>query len=207
MQRANAAAQAKLGTLVIKADRDCELSVNGASKGKLSAEQTATVDVKSGEQLIECVSGDRQRVEVTQRVPAGEQVVVRLAVRPRERFEVVAEGVKDYEQGVTWASSDNGGDINWGDARHYCAKLGVGWVLPKLTQLQALYDSSATLRQSCGGWACKVTPMIQLSNYWLWSSESKGPSGAWGVALSGGGRVALPVDIALNFRALCLRHS
>jgi hypothetical protein len=83
-QLANAAAQAKMGTLVIKADRDCELSVNGASKGKLRAEQTASVDVKSGEQLIECVADDRQRVEVTERVPLGEQVVVRLKLRPPE---------------------------------------------------------------------------------------------------------------------------
>ena len=207
VQRANAAAQAKMGTLVIKADRDCELSVNGASKGKLRAEQTATVDVKSGEQLIECVSEDRQRVEVTQRVPAGEQVVVRLTVRPPERFEAVADGVKDHEQNLIWASADNGSSVDWSAARNYCEMLGSGWALPTVAQLKALYDSSGTLTQSCGQWTCKATPLIRLSSTWFWSSEPNGSSEAWDVDLNGGNRNSLTVGYAVTARALCVRRS
>jgi hypothetical protein len=207
-QRANAAAQSRMSTLVIKADRDCALSVNGQSKGKLIAEQTTSVKVQAGEQLIECVSEDRQRVEVTQRVPAGEQVVVRLTVRPPERFEAVADGVKDHDHNLVWASADNGADIDWGDAQHHCTAKGSGWALPSVAQLQALYDASGTLTQSCGSnWICKVTPLIRLSRPVFWGSEPNGSSEAWYVFLPDGDRVSRAVVAAVNARALCVRRS
>lgn len=176
------------------------------SEGKLIAEQTTTVKVQAGEQLLECVSDDRQRVEVTQRVPAGEQVVVRLAVRPPERFEAVADGIKDHEQNLIWANADNGSDIDWHDAWRFCAGKGSGWTLPTVAQLQALYDSSGVQTQPCGSYTCKVTPLIQLSNSWFWSSESNDSSGGWYVYLDNGSRDSNTVVFAYSRRALCVRR-
>ena len=216
VQRANAAAKAKMGALVVKADRDCELSVNGESKGRLIAEQTSTVKVQAGEQLIECVSEGRQRVEVTQRVPAGEQVVVRLTVRQPERFEAVGDGVKDYDQNLLWAGSDNGGDINFADAQRYCAGKGSGWTLPSVAALQSLYDASGAHRRDLNitynGTTHNVavkpaTPLVQVSSEGFWSNEADGTSGAWTVDLTDGTRVSSAIDYASYKRALCVRRS
>lgn len=203
-QRANAAAQAQMGTLVIKADRNCALSVNGASKGRLTAEQTTSVKVQAGEQLIECVADDRQRFEVTHRVPVGEQVVVRLAVRPPERFEMVADGVKDHEQQLIWANADNGSNITWDDARRYCLARGSGWLLPSASALGSLYDASGAFRRE---WkltyvfANPATPLIQISSCCFWSSESNET-----VSLNNGTVYAARAD-ATDSRALCVRRS
>ena len=207
------AAEAALGTLIVKTDRDCALSINGEAKGALVAEQTTTIKVNAGEQLIECVAGERQRIEVTERIPAGEQKVVRLTVPPPGRFAAVPGGVQDYEQGLIWAARDNGSDIDWASAGQYCRSLGAGWSLPTAAQLQSLYDASGQYARSwtfpgaSQSWDIKfATPLIQWTSCCFWSAESNGSSEAWYVSLADGGRGSSVVSYTYNDRALCVRR-
>ena len=206
-----ARAEAALGTMIVKADRDCALTVNGEAKGQLVAEQATTIKVAPGQQLIECVAGERQRVEVTERIPAGEQVVVRLNVPAPERFQQVADGVRDYEQGVVWAAQDNGSDVNWSSAGQYCRSLGGGWSLPTVAQLEGLYDASGRFARAVtlqyGTYDVKLaTPLIQPTGWGYWSAESNGSSEAWAVVLNNGFRDSDDVSFTSLRRALCVRR-
>jgi hypothetical protein len=109
---AAAAAQAQKGTMIVKSDTRCELSVNGESVSWLEADATRQVKVNAGEQLIECDAGDGRKVEQTEEIDSGKQSVVRLTLPSLERFTKVADGIADRDQQLIWASADNGSDIN-----------------------------------------------------------------------------------------------
>ena len=216
-----AAAQANMGTLIVRSDHDCTLSIDGTVKQDVGPASTATFKVEPGDQLIECVSRrfpDTVRYQEVKPLSAGSKSVVLIeldaqaaeldrAARTRNRFVAQGNEVADNETGLTWAAQDNGSDIDWNGARNYCASLGGGWTLPTVAQLQALYDSSGVLTQSCAQWTCKVTPLIRLSSCCGWSSEPNGSSEAWFVDLIDGPRLSVPVGLAGSFRALCVRRS
>lgn len=115
--------------------------------------------------------------------------------------------VTDSETGVVWADRDNGGDINWEEARKYCAGKDNIWQLPTVTQLQTLHDASGKQEQICGVASCRVTPLIRLSGSWVWSNEPNGSSEAWYVTLGFGDRNSVTVGYAYAARALCVRRS
>lgn len=115
--------------------------------------------------------------------------------------------MRDSQTGIVWAGHDNGGDINWKDAKRYCAKSGKGWELPTVAELQGLFDPTGTLTQRCGSFSCNVTPLIRLSSLWFWSGESNGSSEAWDVILDDGHRHSGSVGDANVTRALCVRRS
>lgn len=198
--------------MIIRADRDCALSVNGESKGQLTTEQTITVKANAGEQLIECVAGQHQRVEATATILAGQQKVVRLSVPAPRRFVQVDDGVMDYQQNLIWASRDNGSDIDWAGARQHCAARGAGWSLPTTAQLQSLYDESGKFAQKVNGIGRAfldvklVTPLISPTGWWYWSSEPNGPSKAWHVTLNYGSRHPFEAHGTQALRALCVRR-
>jgi hypothetical protein len=136
------------------------------------------------------------------------QAAAEAHAKLKARFVAQTDGsVRDTQTGLVWAGRDNGSDIKWKGATRYCAKQGRGWDLPTVAQLQALYDSSGTLTQSCGSATCRVTPLIRLSSFWFWSSEPNGSSEAWDVHLNTGSRDSLTVDYANDGRALCVRRS
>ena len=130
----------------------------------------------------------------------------------KERFERVAEGVRDNEQNLIWAERDNGSDINWTDAGQYCAARGAGWSLPMTAALQSLYDASGKYPQV---WIYKgdsytlkpSTPLIGITSCCFWSNEQNGNSEAWYVSLLAGHRYATPVGHGTHARALCVRES
>lgn len=137
---------------------------------------------------------------------------VRLAEEERhaseERFVANADGtVTDNQTDTVWAGRDNGNNINWSDARRFCAGKGGGWSLPTVAQLQGLYDSTGKYTQACGGWTCKVTTLIRLSGAMPWSRESNGSSEAWLVDLHNGPRFPGPAGNDFGARALCVRRS
>ena len=201
-------AAAKKATLVIKTDMTCQLSINGEERGQLDASATKRLPVDPGEQRIECVDYDR-RVEQSVTVEAGRQAVVQLALSPPDRFERVPEGVKDNEQNLIWAESDNGSDINWNDATRYCSGLGSGWTLPSSAALLSMYDASGKYPVpyvSGTSYTVKpATPLIKITGLWYWANEQNGSSEAWYVGLPNGDRSADSFDDALKHRALCVR--
>lgn len=211
-EAAAAQAAAQQATLIIKTDTRCQLSINGEGRGWLEAASAQRTQVSPGEQLIECAGAGR-RVEQTVSVDAGKQAVVQLALPAPERFERVSEGVRDNVQNLIWASSDNGSDINWGNAGAYCASKGAGWSLPTVAALQSLYDAAGKYPQSWRAYdgtaytLKPATPLILISSCCFWSNEQNGASEAWFVGLLSGGRLAHTVGYAPGRRALCVRRS
>ncbi len=205
------ATQARLGTMLVRTDRDCALRVNGKAKGQLRADESKTLRVNPGQQLVECVGQGGVRAEWSDRVPSGEQVVVGLTVLPPERFVRMNDGVQDQEQRVLWAAFDNGSDVNWLQAQQHCRSLGSGWVLPTSAQLESLYDDLGTYENAVAAapQAVKIkpaSPLIDFTGAWYWSSESRGSSEALGVSLVYGVTLSPIVSFALNARALCARR-
>jgi biopolymer transport protein ExbD len=174
-EAARLAAAKQQATLVIKADADCQLTVNGEGKGKLTANQTQSIDVKPGDQLIECVTtdGTSAYAQETKTVAAGAQAVVVLsptaaiAARQQEAqqraaaesaarnpgnlgFVDLGGGIlKDTKTGLEWTQSDNGRDIDWNGARNHCAARGGSWRLPSVAELQAIYDANVPSPKVC----------------------------------------------------------
>lgn len=123
------------------------------------------------------------------------------------RFVRQGDMVIDSQTGLRWTGEDNGTDINWVDARTYCANLstaGVSWRLPSQSELAGLMDKSATVVTGCGGSTCKVSPVFALSGSGFWSGESDGDQARF-VYLSGDGTSFL-VRMTQNAsrRALCV---
>jgi hypothetical protein len=82
--------------------------------------------------------------------------------------------VTDTKTGLLWAAKDNGKDINWANAKQYCATFSAGghrdWCLPTQDELAGLYD-----KEEQGG----HTPLISLSNCCPWASETSGSQAAY----------------------------
>ncbi len=217
-----------MATLLFRTDADCSLSINGEAQGVLAAGQTKAVKVNPGDQIVDCVSTESSSASISEikTATAGTQsaVVLQLASALqqareqqaaaaqqqalRSRYTAQGDGtVRDSQTGLIWAAQDNGSDTDWNGARNYCTRLGGGWTLPTVAQLQGLVDATGTLSQSCGALNCSVTPLIRLSSYWFWSGESNGSSEAWFVDLVNGYRFSSPADDAYCQRALCVRRS
>jgi hypothetical protein len=91
----------------------------------------------------------------------------------------------DNRTGLMWATSDNGSDINWQNAKSYCENYRLGgftdWRMPTQDELAALYDKSLKGYQvSCGGdsWTLKTPGQVRLSCYAVWASETRGSDAA-----------------------------
>lgn len=132
---------------------------------------------------------------------------------PPGRFQSREEGIFDSEQNVIWASSDNGQPINWKDAQEYCEKMGLGWNLPTIAQLQSLYDPEGTHGRI---WTNPhsdkkqmvkfATPLIDWSSCCFWTSEkSSSTFEAWGVMLHDGSEFPF-LSIPGILRALCVHR-
>lgn len=211
---AETGAAAKNTTLVIKTDTTCKLSINGEDRGTLEAQVTQRLPVDPGELLIECVH-DGRRVEQTETVKAGRQAVVQLNLPPpgpKKRFERVAEGVKDNEQGLIWAERDNSIDINWKDATKNCSSYGDDWTLPSSGALQSIFDASGTRSapHDIAGTAYTAklaTPLITFSGIWYWTSEENGASEAFVVDFGNDSQQSHAIDYKFLSRAMCVRRS
>lgn len=234
-EAARQAAAKQQATLVVKADADCQLTVNGEGKGKLTANQTQSIKVSPGEQLIECVTtdGTGANAQETKTVAAGAQAVVVLALfdaiagKQREAQQrVAAESLarnpgnlgfvdqgggilKDTKTGLEWTQSDNDSGINWNGARNHCWSRGGNWRLPSVDELQAIYDASVPSPKGCWQYnaslTCKVSHLFNLTGFAYWSGEANGSAEAFGVNLYNGNRYSDPVGSAIA-RALCVRR-
>lgn len=88
--------------------------------------------------------------------------------------------VTDRQTDLTWAARDNGHDLTWEGARAYCESFSAGghtdWRLPTVGELRSLYDPADSRVARCDpdpkGWRVHIAPAIDLSCYWVWSSET-----------------------------------
>ncbi len=106
---------------------------------------------------------------------------------------------------LEWTRSDNGADINWHDARLWCAAKGSGWRLPTNGELSSLLLDENEPPSKCGPTSCRVSPKFELTRSWFWAFDMRNPSQAWGVDLDDGDWLAAPSEIDLYHRALCVR--
>ena len=125
------------------------------------------------------------------------QITARAAAEERKAREEAARGPQ-------WAESDNGADINWAEAKAYCASKGSGWRLPTVAELEDSYKTGQST--SCDAYTCKVASKSRLTGPWFWSNEPKGSSEAWRVHLVSGAPNAGPVEARTRGRALCVRR-
>ena len=188
----------------------------------MDSPQLVDVRIAQGEAEAARLAEEKRRAEAARSAEAKrraeETEAARIAEEKRrtgaERFVANGNGtVTDTKTGLIWADSDNGSNINWRDARKYCAKKGEGWQLPTVAQLQELYDASGKLSQKVGANTCYVTPLIRLSSSFFWSSdevkvEAKVDFGSvWLVNFDLGARYSTPFFFLANIRALCVRRS
>ncbi|MBN1828000.1 MAG: DUF1566 domain-containing protein [Deltaproteobacteria bacterium] len=116
--------------------------------------------------------------------------------------------VLDMRTNLMWAAQDNGSDINWHDAKHYCENYSGGvytnWRMPSQVELSRLYNSSKIYRTTQWSNDVHLTKLIQLSACCPWASETRG-SDAASFQFTGGSRFWHPQFIITNNRALPVR--
>ena len=126
--------------------------------------------------------------------------------------EVLMEGKTQ----LRWTKGDSGQDVNWEDAKAFCAKLGMGWRLPSADELSNVYADAERDGSSaaCGSASCKVSPLFKLSGNWYWSGTevTKDESArshvlVWGVLLVNGQRNQTFKFMPHGGRALCVQPS
>lgn len=230
-EAARQAAAKQQATLVVKADADCQLTVNAEGKGKLTANQSQSIKVSPGEQLIECVTTDGTGANAQETVAAGAQAVVVLAlaeaiaVKQREAqqraaaesaardpgnlgfFDLGGGILKDTKTGLEWTQSDNGSNIDWNGARNYCASRGGSWRLPSVDELLGIYDKTKSVSTTCGaGQTCYVSRLFRFTEWWFWSGGANGSSQAFSVNFRDGERGPTTVGYSYGHRALCVRR-
>lgn len=93
-----------------------------------------------------------------------------------DRFIAYADGtVLDTKTKLMWAARDNGGDIDWPQARSYCENYRGGgymdWRLPGYAELATLYDTGKTYKSDCGS-EVHLTDFIHLSCRMFWTSNT-----------------------------------
>ena len=127
--------------------------------------------------------------------------------------DVVDQGggvLRDRGTGLDWTQVDNGADIEWSDARAWCAARGPGWRLATSDELGALYEPAGGRSVSCGTYdgqpmTCYVSPLFRLSGPTPWTL-SEGEPRPLIFGLSPRRKGPGPIDGVDGARALCVRE-
>jgi len=197
--------QVPAGDVLIECISSEDSAVKYSEVKTFTAQQNTVVLLELKAQLSALAS---ERNEAAQAAQAAEAESERLAAI-RNRFVDAGDGVlKDNQTGLYWTQSDNGSNVNWGQAGAWCQQRGQGWQLPSVDELAGIYDDSGNVSTQCGSLTCTVSSKFRLTSYWFWSATPGNGSGeAWGVGLVLGERFSLVVSFAFNRRALCVRRS
>jgi hypothetical protein len=92
------------------------------------------------------------------------------------RFTAYDDGtVLDRQTGLMWAAKDNGGDVNWQNAKSYCENYRGGgytdWRMPTQDELAGLYDESKSYTPKQGHFSVHLIEWIELTSYGQWASD------------------------------------
>jgi len=121
------------------------------------------------------------------------------------RFTAYDDGtVLDTRSELMWAAKDNGGNIDWANAKSYCENYRGGgytdWRMPTLDELAGLYDANKKNRHGC-----QVTALIDISGN-SWTSETRGSEAAY-LYFIGGWRYWNLQSDGFNYRGLPVRSN
>lgn len=193
----SAAIPAGMGMLVVQANTDCDLKINGDPQGRLAGKTPQTFPMKPGRAFVECSASDESSDRAIESIKLGEPTEVKLRMPPPGRFSERAEGRHDAELGVVWTMSVNEADIDWPGAKRHCESKGPGWSLPTVAQLQSLYEAG-------------MTPAFTFRDDGissLWSSDTRTQESAYTVALWSGLRTSVAPTFSKKMRAFCVRRA
>lgn len=111
----------------------------------------------------------------------------------------------DAAHGLMWTDKDNGKDVTWDEANHYCQTLTLDsfsdWRLAMIPELQSLYDPSKT--KSAKGFPYHIKGDITLGEPSSWSSADTGAGSQIFVFIAG--KPAATPKKTLHVRTLCTR--
>ena len=168
---------------------------------ELRREEQAAAQRKEDEELQAALLEERRQEEAAKEASA--------------RAALLAVVWTDRRTGLMWTREDNGsGDIDWDQARGYCASLILGgysdWRLPEIDELERLYDPTIA-------GTFRVVSPLQLNGCCAWSStmyrgyRDSGTSYpcAWYYNFGKGKRKwhTTGLDLFVRFRALCVRRT
>jgi len=219
--------------LVVHADAECRLSVDGKSHGTLMPGKKVQLKLIAGEHHIEATplaGGTKWLQAVTiQAASSSTPHVLNILVGQPHDYWI------DPSTGLMWTATDNGSGLSWGQAQRYCSELSQDgfkdWTLPGIEQLQDLFTgasesakgtsrapdetSNSAKASGLGVPVLRVFPIdaggfhikgpFKLSG-WQWSSSfGQQPGEGWAFDFGDGGRASVAAgDSGLN-RALCVR--
>jgi hypothetical protein len=99
--------------------------------------------------------------------------------------------VLDTDTNLMWAAMDNGGNINWANAKRYCENYRGGgykdWRMPTQDELEGIFNKSKSYRSACGD-NVHLTELIKLTCCCPWTSETRGSYAAYFFGFTGGSR-------------------
>jgi len=111
------------------------------------------------------------------------------------RFQKEGAIIVDRSTNLEWrVGPDNGTD--WNDAGDWVESLGGSWRMPTRAELQELYD--AGIREDDWG-------LFENGGYFVWSSEVRDSSSAWGFSFYHCYEYWIPRDFDNNLRAFAVR--
>jgi hypothetical protein len=192
---------AQAADLVVHADTDCRLLVDGKDRGTVTSGQSLELQVPAGKHELKAIaSAGGSKWERSINVgdsDAHEELTI--------HFDSSQEYWVDLTTKLMWTVADNGSGLSWSQALRYCSELSVAgfrdWALPAIEDLQGIFEPA--LNQ--GGFHVKGP--FKLTG-WQWSSTPGAQKGeGWAFDFGDGGRASVAAgDSGLN-RALCVRHA
>lgn len=157
-------------------------------KDALEQEKQELIRAKQELEKQKALNVERERLEGERSRIEAERQQLAMAKRPSvstvneigadSRFIAYDNGtVLDTHNNLMWAAKDNGGDINWANARNYCKNYRGGgytdWRMPTSYELMNLYDSRKSYRATQRDYDVHLTEFIKLSACCPWTSEMR----------------------------------
>ncbi len=143
----------------VEVRRTRELKEQEQKNKEAEAEQKRTAEVR-----------EKKRKQIVKEQEEKRLQQIRLIDQRKQRFSKMDNIITDKITGLEWqVGSDK--DMNWKNAKSWVSNLDGNWSMPSLAELQELYKAGI-ISEDWGH--------FQNSGYYVWSSETKGFSSAWG---------------------------
>ena len=148
-----------------------------------------------------------------QRIPTAQGPIAGQAPVPTERLRARAEVYSDDRTGLMWLTRDEGAAMDYRAAEKFCNGLKAGgyrdWRLPRMAELEGIYDGEARQRLGANGAALRVEKEIALGQGRIWERALSGSGSDSGAAFdfeTGRSGDAAGGEAGREAGALCVRE-